>query len=155
MFCSVVDYTTGQDEKKYKALFISQFTKYVNWPETSGSTKIVVIGDAEIAKFLKELNEKKSLNFEIDKTNSLGSVSQDVNILFISNSKSNLLSQVVQKYKGLPVLIISEKHGLCQKGSAINFVLKDDKLAFELNERTLTKHKLKVAGQLKKLAINI
>lgn len=155
MLCSLIDNTAGHDEKKYKALFISQFTKYIKWPDSSGSTKIAVIGDSELAKFLEEFSTKKDLNFDIDKTNSLTAVSMDVDVIFISNMRSNLIKQITTKYEGLPVLIVSEKNGLCKKGSAINFVLKDDKLAFEINEKTLTQHKLKVASQLKSLAISI
>lgn len=147
--------STDSQEQKYKALFISQFTKYVNWPETSEKTKIAVLGDAEIARYLSEFNEKKNLKFDITKTSKLESVSSDVNLIFVSSSKSNLFKQVLSKYRGQPVLIVSEKAGLGREGSGINFVLKDRKIAFEINEKALESHHLKVASQLKALAINI
>ena len=147
--------STHAQEDKYKALFISQFTKYINWPEPSSKTEIAVLGDTEITKYLREFNEKKKLNFEINKTGKLTGISSEVDLIFISNAKSSLIKQILSKYEGKPVLIVSEKDGLGHKGSAINFVLKDNKIAFEINEKALTSHNLQVASQLKALAINI
>jgi hypothetical protein len=49
--------------------------------------------------------------------------------------------------------VVTEQDGLALKGSHINFVLKDGKLAFELNQNALTKNKLKAANELTRLAI--
>lgn len=143
-------------EGKYKALFIAQFTKYVNWPDnkTSG-TKITILGDTQATDFLIQFNKTKNLNFEIVSTNDWSSISADTDLVFVSNAKSAHLTKILSKFSGKPVLVVTEKDGLAKKGSAINFVVKNSKLAFELNEGAFTKNNLQVAGQLKALAINI
>jgi hypothetical protein len=41
------------------------------------------------------------------------------------------------------------------KGSNINFIVKDGKLAFELNQAAITKQNFKVSNELSRLAIMI
>jgi hypothetical protein len=52
-------------------------------------------------------------------------------------------------------LIITEKSGLAQKGSSINFIMQDNKWKFELNEAATQSAGLKVSRELSKLAINV
>jgi hypothetical protein len=52
-------------------------------------------------------------------------------------------------------MVITEQAGLGAKGSDVNFVIKGGKLAFELNQAALAKHKLKASTELTRLAILI
>jgi hypothetical protein len=51
--------------------------------------------------------------------------------------------------------VISETEGSGTKGSHINFIVKDGKLAFELNQMSINKQGLKVSIELTRLAILI
>jgi hypothetical protein len=59
---------------------------------------------------------------------------------------------VLTKVGEVSTLIITEQAGLGVKGSGINFFLKEKKLAFELNQAALAKHKLKAPIELTRLA---
>jgi hypothetical protein len=50
-------------------------------------------------------------------------------------------------------MVVSESDGAGMKGSDINFVIKDGKLAFELNQAAVSKKSLKVSMELSRLAI--
>ena len=52
-------------------------------------------------------------------------------------------------------LVITDKAGLGEKGSGINFKNVDNKLKFELNQRAVEASNLKVAGALSSMAILI
>jgi hypothetical protein len=54
-----------------------------------------------------------------------------------------------------PTLLITEEAGLGAKGSDINFITKDGKLAFELNQAAASKRNLKVSNTLTSMAILI
>jgi len=76
-------------------------------------------------------------------------------ILFVPVTGSNNFEEVQEKLKGKHTLVITEKSGLAQKGSGINFVQQDNRWKFELNESATQSAGLKVSKELSKLAINV
>jgi hypothetical protein len=62
---------------------------------------------------------------------------------------------ILKKVGTLSILVITEEEGLGVKGSSVNFIEKDGKLAFEMNQASLTKHNLKASNELARLAIII
>jgi hypothetical protein len=52
-------------------------------------------------------------------------------------------------------LVITDKSGLGEKGSGINFKTVDNKLKFELNQKAIEASNLKVSGALSSMAILI
>lgn len=149
----------AQDYKLHP-VYIYSFTKYVIWPDASktGDFEIAVLGESPI---IKELNTMASLKKTYDnrtiKIKKIESVSDlgNSHVLFIPASRSKNLSDILGKVGSQSVLLITEEAGMAQKGSNINFVIKDGKLAFELNQATLAKQNLKAANELTRLAIII
>jgi len=76
-------------------------------------------------------------------------------VVFIDKSKSGEFDAVNNKVKGKGTLVITDKAGLGEKGSGINFKDVDNKLKFELNQRAVEASNLKVAGALTSMAIFI
>ena len=74
-------------------------------------------------------------------------------MLFISNAFAPRLEGVLEKLKEKSTLTISDTPGLASRGAAINFVLANGKLKFEINRRTLNEAGLQASSQLLKLAI--
>jgi hypothetical protein len=77
------------------------------------------------------------------------------NILYVPSKKSGELTDVLTKVTGLSTLVITEDPGMGAKGSNINFIIKDGKLTFELNQSAFNKQNLKVSNELTRLAILI
>jgi len=69
--------------------------------------------------------------------------------------KSGQIDDVIAKINTQSILVVTEEKGLALKGSDINFIVKDGKLAFELNQASVNKQKLKVSNELTRLAILI
>ena len=144
---------------KVKAVFIYNFTKYFEWPNNSKSSNfiITVIGDLPLYNELKQMAiAKKAGNqgFEI-RTATTVEEAEKSHILFIGSNYSNLLGDATIKLKDKNILIITEKQGLAKQGSAINFVVVNNKQKFELNKKNAEKHGLSVSSSLEKLAIPI
>ncbi|MCZ8353579.1 MAG: YfiR family protein [Cyclobacteriaceae bacterium] len=150
---------SGQDYKLHP-VYIYSFTKYVIWPDAnkSGDFEISVWGESPI---IKELNTMASLKkthdnrvIKIKKVESINDIGKS-HVLFIPAAKSKNLGEVLAKVGNQSILIITEETGLAQKGSNINFVVKDGKLAFEMNQASMAKQNLKASNELTRLAIII
>ena len=144
---------------KMHTVFIFSFTRYIQWPEAygAGDFEIMVLGDSPIVDELKSMAQLKKVgdrNIKVTKISGPSEI-RKCNILFIPSSKSPQITEVLGKVTSQSILVITEEPGLGAKGSNVNFITKDGKLAFELNQGTTTKQGLKVSNELSRLAILI
>ena len=141
------------------AVFINSFIKYIKWPDkdSKGDFKIAVIGESQVTPHLLKLAEIKKVDgrtIVVQHYESLDNI-KNVHIVYISHDRSSLLNEALRTFKRSSALIITEKDGLGAKGSNINFISRNGKVAFEINMEAMEKSKLKVATELKRLAIEI
>jgi hypothetical protein len=141
------------------SMMVFNFTKYVQWPDhtATGEFVIGVIGNNDVFKTLETWYGGKprgSKTYVIKKFNSSSEVS-DCHVLFIDKSKSGEFDAVNAKVQGKGTLLITDKNGLGEKGSGINFKTVDNKLKFELNQKAIETANLKVSGALSSMAILI
>jgi hypothetical protein len=139
------------------AVFLYNFTKYVQWPAEaqSGDFVIGVVGNSDIYDELVRITAGKTAGSQkivVTKFKSADAVT-NCHMVFVPATEN--FEKVQAKVAGKPVLLISEKPGLAQKGSNINFVIKDNKWRFELNENATRNAGLKIATELSKLAIAV
>jgi hypothetical protein len=140
---------------KIKAVYLYNFSKYVEWPEDwkSGSFVVTVIGSN--SSLLSELGKmaQKSVGTQQISVKSVSSASslEHSHIVFLPIESSGMLNEVISKVKGSSTLIVTEKQGLARQGAAINFIIKDNKQAFEINKTNAERYKLKINSNLMKL----
>jgi hypothetical protein len=144
-----------------KVIFIYNFTKFVEWPPDYRQGDFVIGVMNANPVLLSELNklasQKTSGNqkFIIKNFKSVDEIDK-CNILYIPDGSNNLLTEALKKLHGTSTLLITESEGDAKKGSAINFIWKDSKQAFELNKSNAEKNHLIVSSSLKTLAaVNI
>jgi hypothetical protein len=144
---------------KMHTVFIFSFTRYVQWPDAynGGDFEILVLGDSPIVDELKSMAQVKKVGDRPIKVTKISNVSEirKCNILFIPTTKSPEIAEVLAKITTQSILVVTEEQGLGAKGSNVNFITKDGKLAFELNQGATTKQGLKVSNELSRLAILI
>ncbi len=145
---------------KIKATFIYNFTKYIAWPDKykEGNFVIGVLGTTPFYNDLTALLSTKQVGaqkFEIKSYTSAESITGICHILFIPIENSAMLPDVLKKMKGKSTLIVTEKSGLAKQGSAINFIVDNNKQRFELNKSNIEKYSLKVSTSLEALAIKV
>ncbi len=146
-----------EGDYRIHAVFLYNFTKYVQWPPAgqSGDFVIGVVGNAPIYDELTKIPNGKmagSQKIVVVKFKSADAIT-NCQILFVPAHMN--FDNVQGKIAGKPVLLITEKPGLAQKGSSINFVIKENKWRFELNENATRQVGLKVSAELTKLAISV
>jgi nitrogen regulatory protein PII len=155
LFCGL---TQAQNYKQHP-LFIFSFIRYVQWPEaySQGDFEILVLGDSPLIEELKGLAQSKKVGDRTIKVVKINAVSEirKCNMLFVPADKSDKLSEVLQKIDTQSVLLMTEQAGMGTQGSCINFITKDGRLAFELNQAAFTKHNLKASNELTRIATMI
>lgn len=148
----------GQNYKLHP-LYIYSFSRYVQWPEeyNQNDFEIVVLGESPITEELNKMALAKKVGGRPIKVTKIKSVSEikKCNMLFVPSNKSSQLPDVLAKIGSQSILVLTEEPGVGAKGSHVNFVIKDGKLAFELNPTAINKQNLKVLSELTRLAILI
>lgn len=146
---------------KIKVMFLYNFTKYIEWPQDykQGDFVIGILGTSSenVTKELEKLAITKKAgiqNIVIKTYNSVAEI-EKCHMLFIPEGKSTSLDDAMAKCRKTSTLIVTEKDGLAKKGSAINFVVKDNKQNFELNKGNIERYNLNVSSSLLSLAIQV
>lgn len=161
LFVSAFSGNAGTDRPAHEihSMMIYNFIKYIQWPgyDSSQDFVIAVIGDDDVYNTLngwyngKVRGDKK---FTVKKFNSVEEIT-GCHIIYVGKSKAKAFDDINSKITGYPTLSITDAPGLGAKGSAINFKTVNNKLAFELNQKTIDKANLKVSSQLSAMAILI
>ena len=152
-------YAQERSVEEVYSMMVFNFTKYVQWPDHAGSGEFVigVVGNADIYNTLNGWYGGKprgTKTYVIKKFANASEVT-DCHVLFIDKSKSSEFEAANNKVKGKGTLVITDKNGLGEKGSGINFKMVDNKLKFELNQKAIEASNLKVSGALLSMAILI
>jgi hypothetical protein len=155
-FTSFVWAQKDEKEANLKAVFIYNFTRYVEWDSSAirgNEFVIAVIGSSAVTTPLIEVARTNRVNGKrisirrVDRPEDLPSC----HILFIPKNIPYSLASILERTnKG--TLTVSEETGFAKQGTAFNFVIVRDKLKFEANLKALLLAGLKVNSQLLKLA---
>jgi len=164
----IVFQSNGQDKQssdyKYKAVFIYNFTKYINWPANykTGNFVVGVLGGGQFLPVLNEMLGTKMVGSQKIEVK-VFAAAKDVgrcHILIVSDQKTNdqaiqLLRGAIEKIGTNSTLLITEDEGLIRSGAAISFLKKGDKITFEMNKSAVVKNKLQLSVGLERLAANV
>lgn len=159
LFFSLVLISGYTQNAKLKAVVLYSFTRYVLWPESAstGDFEIKILGASGLEDELKVMAQSKKVgnrNIRVTRVEDTGDIGT-CHILVIPTSQSARLEEMLGFLGNRPVLVVTEEPGLGAQGSDINFVDRDGRLAFELNQASVNKRKLKVSTELTRLAILI
>lgn len=144
-------------EHELHAMMVYNFIKYIQWPTSSDEFTIAVVKDDQVFGTLNEWyggkirGGKKITVVNVLDVNSL----KPCDILYLGASSNEMFNKVKSKLKGDPTLLVTNKAGLGQQGSSINFKTVGNKLKFELNQKAIESASLKVSSQLTAMAILI
>jgi hypothetical protein len=161
-FCTswIVDKPSASEDAnaKIKAIYIYNFTKYIEWPDSYKQGNFVVGVMGNNISLLNELNKmaaSKTVGNQHIEVKSMTTPDASCHILYVLSDYSSQLNEVIEKMKSKSTLIITDKAGLAAKGAGINFVIQENKQKIELNKANIERYKLKVASSLVELAIQV
>lgn len=144
---------------KIHSIFIYNFAKYTQWPASSqsGDFIIEVLGRSPLADELEKVVTNKMVGNQKIVVRRVTSPDQlsGAHMVILPGTESRHFEALQSRLKGKPTLLITEKPGLGHKGSGINFVIREDKWSYELNQASLAEKGLRVSVEISKLATNI
>lgn len=144
---------------RLKALYIYNFSKNVDWPESykSGNFIIGVVGEHNVYNKLISLYSSKSIGSQPIEIKKFAKVSEvgKCHVLFLPEESSDMLPDIVKSLSKSSTLLVTETDGGLDKGSIINFVVVDNRLSFEIHAKTASKRKLIIGNQLIELAHHV
>ena len=143
---------------KAQTLFIYNFSRLIEWPANyrTGNFVIGILGQSEVANELEAYTKGKKVgtqNIEIIRYKAPSEI-QNCHILFVPFSRTKQVSEVLAVMNGKSTLIITEKSGALDEGSAINFVILEDKMRFELKPENANKFGIKFSSKLAEMSLS-
>jgi hypothetical protein len=137
------------------SLFTYNFMKYTKWPEKEGNLVITIVGKTKVANELTTLSQTKTVEGKKIEVNSVENFESTKfsHIVFIADGKSSALKDIVEKTKGQPTLVITEREGLTGKGACISFlIMENGSLRFQVNDHELSSRNIQLANVIMSLA---
>ena len=142
-------------EYQVKALFLFNFTKYVEWPAAAFASAhapitIGVLGQDKFDDNLLRAVEGKTVNGRacVIKHLASGEDPGGCQILFVCDSEASRMAEIMDKAGTLPVLTVGEDEAFAQNGGIINFVLKNGNVRLEIDVAAAKKAGLTISSRL-------
>jgi hypothetical protein len=159
--CAIFVFTTAYLQHSIpmaQTFFIQDFLKLVEWPDDckQGSFVIGVLGSTDLYQELRtQLEGKKSGDqiVNIRRYESPDAINE-CHVLFVPFSETRYMAAVRNRLSDRNTLIITEKNGALNEGAAINFVIFQQKMKFEVSAANAGKYGLQLSPQLKEMAMH-
>jgi hypothetical protein len=142
-------------EYQVKALFLLNFSKYVDWPPQAfaGSNTPITIGvcgESKLGEALKNIVAGKSVGGRAIVIRQLESTedSSRCHILFVSDAEAPRMRGILDKASALPILTVGEDAVFARSGGIINFVLKNGNVRLEIDLIAAQKAGLTISSKL-------
>ena len=147
-------------EHTVKAAFIYRFTAYVEWPvDCLGRERftIAVLGDPSVAEALRGLTVGRALLNRTVQVRQVASLSEarDAQVMFIGRNRRTDLRRLLAPLGTHCMLIISDEVGGLESGSAVNFLMADSRLRFEVSLPAARRARLKVSSEMLSVAARV
>jgi hypothetical protein len=149
-------------EYEIKAAFLYNFTKFVEWPPAgfpdAGSPFVIgILGDDPFGSALDATVAGKQVvgrSVAIRRWKKPGEI-ENCQILFISGSDPGVVPAVVEHFRSVPILTVSDTEQFSERGGMIQLSLAEHKIRFEVNHRAAREAGLKISSRLLTLAVRV
>ncbi len=157
LLCVKVNAQEASSVADGQAIFVYNFTKLVAWPDSRKGDDFVigVLGSSETFQAFKRYTQQKRVagqNITVKRFQKGADVDNSCHILMVTASCVKEIAPIMDKIAAGNMLLITENDGLIDQGSAINFLVIDGKIKYEIKSSNLEKSQLKFAAQLETLA---
>jgi hypothetical protein len=147
-------------EYTIKASLILKFTDFIKFPETSVSGAdnstydLCLLGGNPFGSIFSQAKKEGILKKNIfTHENASDSVLKKCDIIFLAGGDVSNLNRALRIIRDRPTLIIAEAKGFAELGAGINFVVKNNKIKFEINRPALKRKGIEVSSYLLNIAI--
>jgi hypothetical protein len=152
----------GTLERRVKAAFLYKFTGYVAWPDGTFArpdTPLVIgiMGDDALAGETAQVVAGRTLDGRPLQVRRVAAAEQaaGVHMLFVARSETPRFAQLLKALPAAPLLIVTESEVAFRQGGAINFVVVDGRVRFEVALEPAERRGLRMSSRLLAVAINV
>jgi hypothetical protein len=149
-------------EYAVKAAYLSKFGLYVEWPNTvfpapSSALNLCVVGEDPFGATLDKAVADQRVGGRTIVVRRSKTVARDsgCHILYIGGSDRRHIRQVIETVQDSGVLIVSDVASPAPAGAIINFVVKDNRVRFDIDEEAAAQNRLTISSKLLSLALNV
>jgi hypothetical protein len=149
-------------EYQVKAAYLYNFTRYVEWPDSAFAAPespfvVGVVGHDPFGPTLDKILDGRTMNgrpFLVKRFKHADDV-QPCQLLFVGEYETDKLPRILSHLGNAGTLTVGESYGFLQHGGAINFLIEDNHVRFEINLNAADRCGLKISSKLLALARNV
>jgi len=149
---------TAAPEYQLKAVFLFNFTQFVEWPAAPGAPNtpfvVGVLGEDPFHEALDQTLSGETVNgrpLVLQRYARLEDVG-DCQILFVSKSQAGQLDTVLSQLRDRPILTVSDLGDFAGHGGTIEFVTVNNRLRLRINAQSAALARLTISSKLLQLA---
>lgn len=145
-------------ESDVKAAYLYQFSKYVEWPETStGPITMCIAGDPAVAGALQKIagEEAGSGRRVVVRQDPEPSRVADCQVLFAGRSDEPRLEALLKSLDTRPTLTVGQDQPFLRRGGMVAFLVQDRKIRFSVSLAAAQAAHLKISSQLLRHAVQV
>jgi len=156
--------TAADESLEYavKAAYLYKFGSFVEWPATAfiSSTspfRLCIVGEDPFGSILDKAVSGQQVGTRSIEVRRLKSVGRDsgCQILYIGVSEAPRFGQIIEALRGSSVLTVSDGRAPGTAAGIIQFVIKDDRVRFDIDEVAAEQNGLAISSKLMSLALNV
>lgn len=146
-------------EAQVKALFLLNFTRYVEWPEEAFPSQdspfiICIAGEDECGADLIRLVQDRTVNGRRVAVRHADSATEAANchVLFIPSSQHARIENLLRETRGHAVLTVGEEPLFLDRGGMVRFLTRKENVRLEINLGAARAADLQISSHLLKVA---
>ena len=151
-----------QPEHGIKAAFLYKFLSYVEWrpgtfAQPASPIVIGVIGANDIADSLRGITAGRTAGdrpIEVRRLRA-GDALDDVHMLFVGRAEASRVAQIASAARLRGVLLVTDFEGALDEGSAINLLVLQNRVRFEVSLDAAEKAGLKLSSRMLAVASSV
>lgn len=146
-------------EYEVKAVFLFNFTQFVEWPPSSfipaqAPFVIGVFRENPFGSYLEDVVSGEKVNgrpLVVYHYKNLEEI-KACHILFINKAEINNLEDILASIKGKNILTVSDAGSFLKQGGMIRFITKDNKIHIQINPEAAKEDDLTISSKLLRVA---
>jgi len=149
-------------EYAVKAAYLSKLAAFVDWPPSSfpsaaSPLRICIIGDDPFRSALDQAVSGQTIGGRPVQVvrYAVAEPAMDCQVAFIAGSATQSRADALKALKGQPVLTVTDQASDPDEQAVVDFVLKDNRVRFDIDQHTALLDRLALSGKLLSLAIEV
>jgi hypothetical protein len=144
---------TSEPEDELKSAIVLSFFRYSEWPHSSSADSpltVEVLGRPSLAQVLRRALDGKIVNGRTIRVLEIKSAAgpHDYQVLYVASDKSSEIIPALADARSTHALTIGESDRFLEYGGAVNLMLVDGHMSFEVNLHALADTGIEISSKL-------